>query len=128
MGMYNKVRLERDGGSYILSLTPVQFELIRRVLVHLGGDDYPPIIVKTATGGTSENLLAARDRSVNFQSRSNMDLKLNFEEVGVLVRALGFASLDFSSEEYFHAKYGFYSENIRALGRAIYSALQRLED
>lgn len=120
--------MRRVGRGYLLSLTPVQFELIRRVLIDMGSDSYPSIVVDAATGGISDKLLAARDHSVDFRSKRNVDLELTFEEVGVILRVLGFVSLSLSSEECFHEKYGFYSENVRALGREIYSSLWGLEN
>ncbi len=61
---------------------------------------------------------------MDFQSRSNIEVALSHSDLRVLYGALAFAFLNRSSEEAFHNRYGFYSENVQTVGWAICAALQ----
>ncbi|MEU4735316.1 MULTISPECIES: hypothetical protein [Streptomyces] len=125
--MYRRVRLRRSGESYVLSLTPAQFELARRVLVDLYGGSHSLEVVGVVAGDASAELLELRGREVDFQSLSSIEVPLSHSDLRVLYGALAFAFLNRSSEEAFHNRYGFYSENVQAVGWAICAALQGAE-
>ncbi|GAA1910580.1 hypothetical protein GCM10009716_20490 [Streptomyces sodiiphilus] len=61
---------------------------------------------------------------MDFQSRSNIEVALTLSDLRALYGALAFAFLNRSSEEAFHNRYGFYSENVQTVGWAICAALQ----
>jgi hypothetical protein len=126
--MYRRVRLRRSGESYALGLTPAQFELVRRVLVDLHGGSHSSEVVAVVAGDASEGLLELREREVDFRSRSNIEVALSHSDLRALYGALAFAFLNRSSEEAFHNRYGFYSENVQAVGWAICAALQGIEN
>lgn len=75
-------------------------------------------------GNASAELLELRNREVDFTSRSNVEVVLTHSDLRVVYGALAFAFLNRSSEEAFHDRYGFYSENVQAVGWAICAALQ----
>ncbi|MCQ9183239.1 hypothetical protein KMT30_30190 [Streptomyces sp. IBSBF 2953] len=75
-------------------------------------------------GDASAELLDLRDREVDFQSRSKIEVAFSISDLRALYGALAFAYLNHSSEEAFHNRYGFYSENVQAVGWAICAALQ----
>lgn len=126
--MYRRVRLRRSGENYILSLTPTQFELVRRVLVDLYGGSHSSEVVAVVAGDASAELLELRDLEVDFQSRSNIEVTLSHSDLRALHGALAFSFLNRSSEEAFHNRYGFYSENVQAVGLAICAALQGVDN
>lgn len=117
--MYGRVRLRRSGESYVLSFTPAQFELVRRVLVDLYGGSHSSEVVAVVAGDASEGLLELREREVDFSTRSNVEVALSHSDLRALYGALAFAFLNRASEEAFHNRYGFYSENVQAVGWAI---------
>ncbi|MEH0970604.1 hypothetical protein V6U77_05650 [Micromonospora sp. CPCC 205546] len=125
--MYRRVGLKRSGGHYALTLTPTQFELIRRVLVDLYGGSHSSKVVAVVAGKASEGLLEMRGREVDFRSREGIRLTLSHADLRALCGALTFAFLNRSSEEAFHNRYGFYGENVQAVGWAIFEALQGME-
>ncbi|MGW3910074.1 hypothetical protein ACWEBX_00885 [Streptomyces sp. NPDC005070] len=81
-------------------------------------------MVAVVAGDASAELLELRDREVDFQSRSNIEVALSHSDLRALYGALAFAFLNRSSEEAFHNRYGFYSENVQAVGWAICAAIQ----
>lgn len=126
--MYRRVGLRRLGEGYALTLTPTQFELIRRVLVDIYGGSHSSRVVSVVAGDASAKLLELRDRKVDFRSRSNVEIVLRDSDFRALYSAVAFAFLNRSSEEAFHNRYGFYSENVQAVGWAICAALERVEN
>lgn len=122
--MYRRVGIRRSGDGYLVSFTPAQFELVRRVLVDLYGGSHSREMVAVVAGETSSELLRLKDREVDFRSRSNIDASLTFSDLRGLYGALAFAFLGRSSEEAFHNRYGFYSENVQAVGWEICAALE----
>ena len=122
--MYRRVGLKNVGDGYVLTLTPAQFELARRVLVDLYGGSHSSRVVAVVAGGASADFLGLRGRAVDFQSRESIDVILTDIDLRALCGSLSFAVLNCSSEEAFHNRYGFYSENVQAVGRAIFGALQ----
>jgi hypothetical protein len=126
--VYRGVGLGCSGDDYLLTFTPSQFELVRRVLVDLYGGSHSPRVVSFVAGEASAGLLGLRDREVDFRSRKSIDVTLNHHELRALCGSLAFAFLNRSSEEVFHNRYGFYSENVQAVGWAIFGALQGMDD
>ncbi|WP_460065572.1 hypothetical protein [Streptomyces sp. YKOK-I1] len=122
--MYRRVGLRSSGDVYVLTLTPSQFELVRRVLVDLYGGSHSSEVVAVVAGEVSEGFLELRRREVEFRSRGSIDLTLTHPDLQALCGSLAFAFLNRSSEEAFHNRYGFYSENVQAVGWAIFGALQ----
>lgn len=122
--MYRRVGLRRSGDVYVLTLTPTQFELVRRVLVDLYGGSHSSQVVAAVVGEVSEGLLGLRGREVDFRSRGSIDVTLPLPDLRALCGALAFAFLNRLSEEAFHNRYGFYSENVQAVGLAIFGVLQ----
>ncbi|KAF0649787.1 hypothetical protein K701_11905 [Streptomyces fradiae ATCC 10745 = DSM 40063] len=84
-------------------------------------------MVGVVAGDASAELLELRGREVDFQSLSSIEVPLSHSDLRVLYGALAFAFLNRSSEEAFHNRYGFYSENVQAVGWAICAALQGAE-
>lgn len=52
---------------------------------------------------------------------------LNGRDLRALFGALSFAYMNRSSEEAFHHRYGFYSENVQTVGWAVSRALQEID-
>ncbi|MFE7838817.1 hypothetical protein ACFU53_23050 [Streptomyces sp. NPDC057474] len=123
--MYRRVGLRTAGEGYVLTLTPTQFELVRRVLLDLYGGSHAPEVVALAVGEASAELLRLQGREVDFQARENIEVPLSHFDLRVLYGALAFAFLNRSSEEAFHHRYGFYSENVQAVAWAICAALRK---
>jgi hypothetical protein len=122
--MYRRVGLRSLGDGYVLTLTPAQFELVRRVIVDLYGGSHSAKVVAVVAGGVSAGLLELRGREVDFGSRESIDVTLSHADLRALCGSLAFAFLSRSSEEAFHNRYGFYSEHVQAVGWAIFGALQ----
>lgn len=125
--MYRRVGLSKSDEGYLLKLTPAQFELARRVVVDLYGGHSSGVIAVVA-GGSPPEILELRDREVDFSSRESVDVSLGDAGLRALFGALSFAYLSCSSEEAFHHRYGFYSENVQAVGWALLSALREMDD
>lgn len=94
----------------------------------LYGGSHSSEVVAVVAGDASVELLELRNQEVDFQSRSNIEVALSHPDLRALYGALAFAFLNRSSEEAFHNRYGFYSENVQAVGWAICAALQGVED
>lgn len=124
--MYRRVGLRSSGDGYVLTLTPTQFELVRRVLIDIYGGSHSSKVVAVVAGEASARLLELRGREVDFRSRESIDVTLSHPDLRVLCGSLAFAFLNRSSEEAFHNRYGFYSENVQAVGWAIFGALQAM--
>lgn len=124
--MYRRVGLRSSGDGYVLTLTPTQFELVRRVLIDIYGGSHSSKVVSVVAGEASARLLELRGREVDFRSRESIDVMLSHPDLRVLCGSLAFAFLNRSSEEAFHNRYGFYSENVQAVGWAIFGALQAM--
>lgn len=89
----------------------------------LHGGGHPPQVIAVVTGVASAELLQLRDRQVDFRSRSNVDLTLTESDLRAICGSLAFAFLNRFSEEAFHHRYGFYSENVQTVWQAICAAL-----
>ncbi|WNZ12583.1 hypothetical protein [Streptomyces sp. 11x1] len=123
--MYRRVGLRSSDDGYLLSLTPTQFELVRRILLDLYGGSHAPEVIAVVVGEASAELLELRGRETDFQARRNIEVHVSHSDLRILYGALAFAFLNRSSEEAFHHRYGFYSENVQAVGWAICAALQK---
>lgn len=126
--MYRRVGFRRTGNGYVLTFTPTQLELIRRVIVDLYGGSHSSEVVAVVAGTASAGLLERRGREVDFRSRQSIDVTLSHSDLRALCGALAFAFLNHSSEEAFHNRYGFYSENVQAVAWAIFGVLQGVEN
>lgn len=124
--MYRRVGLRSSGDGYVLTLTPTQFELVRRVIIDLYGGSHSSKVVAVVAGEASARLLDLRGREVDFRSRESIDVTLSQPDLRALCGSLAFVFLNRSSEEAFHNRYGFYSENVQAVGWAIFVALQAM--
>lgn len=125
--MYGRVRLQSASDGYTLTLTPTQFELVRRVLLDTYGGGRRPGIVSVAVGEASARVEDLMRREVDFTATESVDLNLSRSDLYVLYRALAFAYLSRSSEEAFHSRFGFFSENVQKLGWAIERALEEVD-
>jgi hypothetical protein len=96
------------------------------MLVDVCGGGYPPELIRVVVGDVSGNLLALRERSVESRSSGSIELVLDLGELRAIYAALAFSYLNRFSEEAFHDRYGFFSENIQAVGLAICSALREM--
>ena len=122
--MYRRVGLRSSDDGYVLTLTPTQFELVRRILIDLYGGSHSSEVVAVVAGEASAGLLELRSREADFRSRESIDVTLSGSDLRALCGSLSFAFLNRSSEEAFHNRYGFYSENVQAVAWAIFGALQ----
>lgn len=125
--MYGRVGLRVAGDSYTLTLTPVQFELIRRILVNVHGGSNSTRVLAIIAGEPSTKLLELRDREVDFRSHESVEVTLDHADFRALCGSLMFAFLSRSSEEAFHHRFGFYGENVQTVGWAIFNALQKAD-
>lgn len=122
--MYRRIGLRGSEDGYVLTLTPSQFELVRRVMVDLYGGSHSPEVVAVVAGDVPVGFLNLWARDVDPQSRSSLDIPLDQSELRAVWGALAFAIAGRSSEEAFHERFGFYSENVQAVVWAITGALQ----
>ncbi|MGW0775054.1 hypothetical protein ACWD01_15685 [Streptomyces sp. NPDC002835] len=109
-----------------MALTPSQFDLVRRTLISLYSGGNSSELIAVVSGEEFAQLHELRKQEVDFRSRGNIELQLSRAELRAVHGALAFAYLNHSSEEAFHNKYGFYRENVQAVGQAICAALQEL--
>ncbi|GAB1644695.1 hypothetical protein [Krasilnikovia sp. MM14-A1259] len=118
------MRLAVKGGAYVVGLTVAQTNLIRGSLLVLTELEISPERMIVQFGCQKSDLDAMVER-LNPITRTGAELDLTPGELRMIYLALWQVPEMFGSEEAFHTRLGFFTEETRGLARELLAAVDR---
>ncbi|MEX3100422.1 hypothetical protein DF268_26775 [Streptomyces sp. V2] len=130
--MRTRLRLTRDGETYVSLITPVQAAAFRRALAFLRGRNLGDPALAVQLGADAKAVDALADRFAG-EHETSFELRLTPQDLHTLHSALTAAAVMFLernmfSEEDFHRELTFYRENFDALALGIVEAVAEAGD